>query len=312
MSDPLVSVVVPTYQRAQRLPALVHALEHQSLDPDEFEVILVSDGSTDESVDVLHDLMRDTPIQLRCEPLPVNRGAAHARNAGASLARAPILAFTDDDCQPDPGWLDAGIRAFDADDVHVVQGRTEPVTPAGPWAATRDITSFTGIYEACNVFYRSEAFRSVGGFDELLGWFCEDTAVGLAVVAAGGSSAFAPDALVLHDVSYPGWRWWLRHAWLHRNWNVLVKRHPRLRNDLLWQRWFFRRRHPLVLLGLAGLALSWLHPLAAALAVPWAIRRGPRKLSREGVANGVKRMAMDVAVVGSLIIGSVQHRCLVL
>ena len=138
MTAPLVSVVVATYQRADRLPDLFRALESQTLSSDSFEVVIVDDASDDDTPAVLDALAAASPLTVHVLRQDVNGGAARARNVGAAEARAEILAFTDDDCQPTPHWLEAGLAAFTDADIHAVQGRTEPVVAPGPWAATRE------------------------------------------------------------------------------------------------------------------------------------------------------------------------------
>ncbi len=59
----------------------------------------------------------------RCADPHLARGASAKRNAGWRHARAPIIAFTDDDCEPAPGWLSEALPAFDDPDVTMVQGR---------------------------------------------------------------------------------------------------------------------------------------------------------------------------------------------
>ncbi len=124
---PLVSVVVPTYRRPQRCARLLRALSKQTLPPTDFEVLAVDDCSGDETPDVLHALAREVPYRLVPLTSPKNGSPGRARNVGWRSSRAGIIAFTDDDCVPEPDWLAAGLRALSTDsDLGVVQGRTKP------------------------------------------------------------------------------------------------------------------------------------------------------------------------------------------
>src|SRR5438093_9901845 len=105
-STPIVSVVVPTRQRAPLLSRLVAALEVQA-DVGAFEVIVVDDASADGTGTALERLASAASIPVRAVRLAARRGPAGARNVGWRLARAPLVAFTDDDCVPQPGWLAA-------------------------------------------------------------------------------------------------------------------------------------------------------------------------------------------------------------
>ena len=121
-----VSVVIPTYERAARLPGLVAALEAQSLPLRDFDVIVSDDGSRDDTQAVLADLAARTRLALHVVNNPTNRGPGRARNLAWRSSEAPIIAFTDDDCLPDPGWLEAGLARLENTSVGIVQGRTLP------------------------------------------------------------------------------------------------------------------------------------------------------------------------------------------
>src|SRR6478609_4994583 len=112
-SRPL-SIVVATRSRADRLRALLAALG------DGLDVVAVADGATPEVLAVL----RDAPV--RVVELSPGRGPAAARNAGWRAATGSVVAFTDDDCVPSPGWAAALAGAAGADEDVVVQGPVEP------------------------------------------------------------------------------------------------------------------------------------------------------------------------------------------
>jgi len=96
---PQVSVVVPTYDGAETLRTTIQALRRQTVPDDRYEIIVVDDASTDDSARIAG------AAGARVIRQPANRGAGAARNAGARAARAPLVAFIDDDCTAEPGWL---------------------------------------------------------------------------------------------------------------------------------------------------------------------------------------------------------------
>ena len=102
---PEISVVVSTRDREQRLRALLGALSRQTLEPDRFEVIVVDNGSEDGTARALDALAGDCRYPLTVVRRSRGDGPAPARNEGWRSARAPLVAFTDDDCEPAPGWL---------------------------------------------------------------------------------------------------------------------------------------------------------------------------------------------------------------
>ena len=100
--------------------------------------------------------------------MPSQSGPAAARNAGWHAALGQLVAFTDDDCVPQPEWLATLAAALQVADI--AQGCTLP-DPAqehllGPFARTMDVRSETGYYQTCNVGYRRSVLEAVGGFDD--------------------------------------------------------------------------------------------------------------------------------------------------
>jgi glycosyltransferase involved in cell wall biosynthesis len=100
---PSVSVVIPTYNRSARLQRVLAALSTQTYDPSRFEVVVVSDGSTDGTDEYLAGAT--TPFDLVVASQP-NAGPAAARNRGVHLARAPLVLFVDDDVIATPALID--------------------------------------------------------------------------------------------------------------------------------------------------------------------------------------------------------------
>src|SRR5438067_730536 len=112
-----------------------------------------------------HDASNPAPT-LRYIPVTGVHGPAAARNAGWRAARGEIIAFTDDDCVPTPGWLRAGVSAF-VDGVAGVDGRVVMPLPATPTDYERDAAGLErGEFVTANCFYGRDALVAVGGFDE--------------------------------------------------------------------------------------------------------------------------------------------------
>src|SRR5215831_17735767 len=102
MSEPRLTIVVPSYNRLASLERLLSSLERQTVPHDEFEVVVVDDGSTDGTFDALQ--RRQTSITLRvCQQ--ANAGPAAARNRGVREARAELILFLDDDVVPIDGLI---------------------------------------------------------------------------------------------------------------------------------------------------------------------------------------------------------------
>ncbi len=97
------SVIVPAYRATDVLPRCLAALCDQSLARDAYEIIVVDDGSPDQTADVAEKVLSNANGRVIRAP---HGGPAHARNLGAQAARGAILAFTDADCEPAHDWLE--------------------------------------------------------------------------------------------------------------------------------------------------------------------------------------------------------------
>jgi glycosyltransferase involved in cell wall biosynthesis len=117
----LVTVVIPTRDRPDAVRRCLDALALQSLEPGTFEVIVVDDGSEP-------PLTLDPAEWSRSFPLLIvrqaNTGPAGARNHAVQKASGQIIAFTDDDCLPTPGWLQALVSGLRETPGSLVGGRT--------------------------------------------------------------------------------------------------------------------------------------------------------------------------------------------
>src|SRR4051794_16678635 len=111
------SVVVPTHGRPELLRRCLHELLAQDLDPATYEIIVADDGASAATRAIVSTIARDADAHgphacVRYVPVCGRHGPAAARNTGWRAARAPIIAFTDDDCLPAPCWLRAGINSL--------------------------------------------------------------------------------------------------------------------------------------------------------------------------------------------------------
>ncbi len=322
--DPAVTVLVSTYKRPTYLRELVGRLEAQ--DHDDFEVVLVDNGSGDDSFEVLRSIASTTPLRLAALRLERNGGPAGGRNAGAAHARGSILAITDDDCLPTPGWLTGVVEAFADPGVHVVQGRVEPDPRGrdelGPWDHTIWVLQPTPFFETCNVSYRRDAFVAAGGFDEtdpLLHppsgrAFGEDACLAWEVQRAGGRAGWT-EATVQHRCIPSTFDRWLADQRQLERFPGLARRSP------LVARWLYRgifldRRSALFDLAVVGAVAAaagrrpW--PLLAAwpwLRLRWTTARRYTKGDREPAVGLLLRFALsDTVALASMVKGTIRYR----
>jgi glycosyltransferase involved in cell wall biosynthesis len=123
------TVVIPTYNRQESLCRTLNALARQTLSNAEFEVVVVSDGSTDATDVVLAEFATSRRLILRWFTQE-NSGPAVARNLGMKLARGEVVVFIDDDVEPIPEFLERHLAHHALDDKVVVIG---PLSPDPRW-----------------------------------------------------------------------------------------------------------------------------------------------------------------------------------
>jgi glycosyltransferase involved in cell wall biosynthesis len=348
MSEPEVSVVISAKNRAGMLFDCFRGLSEQTLGRDRFEVVLIDNMSADPLELVADRAREELGLTLRYARTSEDHGPAPARNFGVSLAKAPIIAFTDSDCRPAPLWLEAGLRAFADPSVAMVTGPVLP-KPGQPVQFTSKL-NFTAVehptFPTANAFYRRTIFEANGGFDTSLSFSnifqrtveCADVDLAWRIIKAGHARRFVPEAVVFHEVEDLGLKRWVlepTHLFLVP---ALVRRHPELRSQLLTAGLFF---HPagwllygaliVLLLGIVlDSRLLLLLPVMLIIHGAHRIRR-PRPYELVLVAHGVDRsrslrpyalIRFCVRTLGHLprmlvmnlvlLYGSVRFRCLVL
>lgn len=197
-SDAEISVVVATFNRRDSLKRLLGSLLEQTLSPGRFEVIVVNDGSTDGTADLVREvsLSRENVKLLEVE----NGGPGAARNAGARAARGRYLAFTDDDCVASKGWLEQLLTVFERTGAVGVQGRTTTNRQARtPLTHQMEVlSSWLTAMPTCNAGYRKDVFDRVGGFDESFPFAHNEDADLAWRVEEIGKTVFAPEVHVMH------------------------------------------------------------------------------------------------------------------
>jgi GT2 family glycosyltransferase len=195
---PRVSVIVPVYDDP-RIARCVAALAEQTFPPERFEVIVVDNGGP---------ALPPLPgVTLLREPIP---GSFGARNRGIRAAQGEILAFTDADCLPDPGWLTAGVARLAAADAPDSVGGAVWLFPRDParvsagelyelvWGfPQRSFVEEKHFAATANLFVRSTAMEEIGGFDATL-LSGGDVEWGERAHRAGKRMVFAKEALVCH------------------------------------------------------------------------------------------------------------------
>jgi GT2 family glycosyltransferase len=171
---PRFSIIIPTYNRPTALEACLASLERLDYQTDDFEVLVVDDGGRtplDGVVEPFKSKMKMTLIRQE------NAGPAGARNNGARRAKGEFLAFTDDDCAPDAGWLKALDGALTADPGALAGGHTMNGLNHNAYSEASQLLidylyEYFGdkrperrFFTTNNVAISRERFNEIGGFD---------------------------------------------------------------------------------------------------------------------------------------------------
>jgi GT2 family glycosyltransferase len=323
-TTPRISVVVATRERAALLARLVRALEAQR-GLDCFEVLIVDDASEDGTWEELGRLAASARCSLRPLRLGRHLGPAGARNAGWRAAGSSLVAFTDDDCVPQPDWLRSILKGLT--DADIVQGATLPHPQQygnrGPFCRTMEVTGETWSYPTCNIGYRRSLLERLNGFDATFRHPAgEDVDLAWRARDVGARIAFLPQAQVFHDVRPSSFVVHLRDTVRWEGMALAVQRNPRLRAVLHWH-WFWKPSHPLVLLALAGLILASVprhgvagRSVAMAAVTPYLVYRvavQPLRGSRRQQLTCIPlAFVADLTEVAVLLVASVRYRTLLL
>lgn len=211
MTRPRCTVVVPAHDRPRALARCLEALARLDYPADRFGVVVVDDGSP-EPLRPVAERAREGGLDVACVRQE-NAGPAAARNRGAAASDASILAFTDDDCRPEPGWLDRLALTVEAEPSALVGGRTVNALPDNPWSeASQQLVAY--LYEyylppsgprprafltSNNMAVAREPFVAAGGFSELFpDAAAEDREFCERWMAAGRDLRRVPEAVVRH------------------------------------------------------------------------------------------------------------------
>jgi GT2 family glycosyltransferase len=208
-----VSVVVPTFKRPHLLRNCLNALINQQYPPHAYEILIVDDACSEETQALVegfsglaHARKTSSCPQIRYATAAQTHGPAAARNIGWCMARGEIIAFTDDDCLPEPDWLQEGMAAL-KDDLAGVSGQVIVPIPVNPTDYEKNVSRLANCeFVTANCFYRRSALEASGGFDEkfTMAWR-EDSDLQFKLLTLSYKLGRAPAARVIHPVRPAPW-----------------------------------------------------------------------------------------------------------
>jgi glycosyltransferase involved in cell wall biosynthesis len=229
---PDISVVICTYNRCQMLPGALESVLAQQTGGVRYEVIVVDNNSTDQTRQVIESYIWRGATNLHYV-FEGRQGKPYALNKAIDCARAPILAFTDDDIRVAPDWVAKIKRAFDEHaEVDLVGGKVLPIWDGPPAWLTRehwsplalvdygDAPFYTSAHRptclvGANLSMRRETFDLIGRFSTSL-LRCQDHELQLRLWRAGRQGLYLPDVIVMAKVQ-PERLTKAYHRWWHSN-----------------------------------------------------------------------------------------------
>jgi len=209
------SIIVPTYNNQNTIRECVVALKNQTILSDLYEIIVVNDGSTDNTLNILNTISDITIITIE------NSGPAVARNIGVKYAKGNIVVFTDADCIPEVDWLQQMVTFFNTEDIVAVKGvykSTQSELVARfvqkeyefkyERMKKQKYIDFVDTYSAA---YRKDIFLANKGFDENFRKpSVEDQELSFRLARKGYHMIFQPNAKVFHFHDRTLLKYWKR------------------------------------------------------------------------------------------------------
>lgn len=236
MTKPQISAVICTHNRDQYLGAAIDSLLKQEFEP--YEIIVVDNASTDTTRQVVEARLADAKLTYIYEP---TLGLSAARNTGAKVAKAEILAYLDDDAEASPGWLRSLYQAYvENEKLAIAGGKVTLIWPPGvtpPKWLSAEMSGSLGAYDlgeqplyidqpgltprGLNYSLRKSFLDTIGGFDLNLGRVGtnllsnEELHMTQLALEAGWKVAYLPDALAAHNVAPARLQrsWFLSRSW---------------------------------------------------------------------------------------------------
>ncbi|MBD2256137.1 glycosyltransferase [Pseudanabaena sp. FACHB-2040] len=220
------SVVIPTYNRPQRLALCLKALAELDYPCDRYEVVIVDDGSPMDLEPVVAPFRDQMTLSLIKQ---ANAGPAKARNVGAYHAKGPFLVFTDDDCMPAVGWLTAFAQQLMLTPKAFLGGHTINALPQNLFStASQELIDYLYQYyneqrqkpqffASNNIAVAKELFLALGGFDPSFPNAAgEDRELCDRWLQAGYLMKFVPTAQIQHAHHLSLRSFWKQHFYYGR------------------------------------------------------------------------------------------------
>jgi len=242
MTSQKVSVIVPTYKSLDHLKRTINSLEEQNLDHSQFEVIIIDDGSKDQTESWL--INYDGPLDIIPVIFKENRGRSRARNAGVERANNPILIFLDGDMELYPDYIEKHAKWHARSNLIAVgkvfyhhdlrrKGYSRYLQTRGSMKFNTGDNIPGRYFLSGNSSMLRKTFENVGGFDESITHYGEDLDLGIRLEKSGMKLVYDSDLAVCH-LHIRSLRAVLETTYVYgyQSLPYLIKLHPELASQL--------------------------------------------------------------------------------
>lgn len=233
MGTASISVIITTYRRPALLSRCLDAIRQQHCPDCSFEVLVVSDGPDEATQSLIKTLKRTHPgFPLSFHALPAKKGPAAARNHGWQKGAGELVVFTDDDCIPERGWLDAYWTAYQLRNQRLIgfTGKVIVPVPARPTDYQKNVAHLsTAEFITANCACSRAALERIGGFDEdfPIAWR-EDSELQFKLLKEQLPIIHVADAVICHPARAASWGTSIRDQQKSMFNALLFKKHPEL------------------------------------------------------------------------------------
>ncbi|UCG34853.1 MAG: glycosyltransferase family 2 protein [Candidatus Omnitrophota bacterium] len=241
-----VSAIICTYNRAEYLRKAIQSLTNQTLHKDQYEILIVDNGGTDNTQQVVKKFSNVGNIRYIYEPIS---GLSQARNAGWLNAKGEYVAYLDDDAIASPQWFEKILEAFETvkPKPGCVGGKIEPIweAPKPIWLSDKTFLQLTVLdwspipiflndkqwLAGANIAYPQKLLKDVGGFKTTLGrrgnrlFSMEENLVRIQLEKMGYRCYYHPEIVVRHHILPQRLtkKWFLRKSYLNGVSSALIK-----------------------------------------------------------------------------------------
>jgi glycosyltransferase involved in cell wall biosynthesis len=217
--DPSITIAICTYNRQKFIGECLHCLSVQDIAPEDWEVIIVDNASTDGTAAIVKDFIAQHPLLPFRYVHEAQKGLSYARNRSITEAAADIITFIDDDAEAVPHFANTILQFMQANPTAAgAGGRVLPKYSESPepvWM-NKYLNGFIGkvdhggsprVFEGkmkypigCNMTYRKSLLKKVGGFNNQLTFRGDDKHIFYAVTRLNPAVFYLHEALVYHNI----------------------------------------------------------------------------------------------------------------